>query len=180
MPVAPEAVLQDQEGRAVLRFERVFQHPPERVWRALTEPGELSAWHPTPFELEPEARTVSYLPEGDVPDMPDGEVTEYEPPRVLGHAWGEDWLRWELRPHDGGCLLVLTYTFEDRFKAARDAAGWDVCLARLSSLLDGAQPEKKEAERQGWRELNSAYERRFGIPPDKATPPPAAADTRSP
>jgi hypothetical protein len=34
MPVAPEAILQDQEGRAMLRFERKLAHPPERVWRA--------------------------------------------------------------------------------------------------------------------------------------------------
>ena len=55
MPVAPDAILQDQEGRAVLRFERKLAHPPERVWRALTERGELTGWHPTPFEIEPEA-----------------------------------------------------------------------------------------------------------------------------
>jgi len=33
------AVLKDGAGRAVLRFERVVTHPPERVWRALTESG---------------------------------------------------------------------------------------------------------------------------------------------
>jgi uncharacterized protein YndB with AHSA1/START domain len=194
MPSAANAVLRDEEGRSVLRFERVLPHPPERVWRALTEPGELSAWHPTPFEVDraPDGSMVRYLPEGDVPDMPDGEVSEYEPPRVLAHAWGEDHLRWELRPHDRGCLLVLAHTFDDRFKAARDAAGWHLCLDALSSLLDGETPglfarrlgrtEGPEPAAlsetdatgtpQGWQELNREYEERFGIPPDKATPPP--------
>jgi len=41
---------------------------------------------------------------------------------VPAHTWGEDELRWELRPHEDGCVLVLTHTFDDRFKAARDAA----------------------------------------------------------
>jgi uncharacterized protein YndB with AHSA1/START domain len=29
------AALRDEAGRAILRFERVVAHPPERVWRAL-------------------------------------------------------------------------------------------------------------------------------------------------
>jgi hypothetical protein len=49
-----------------------------------------------------------------------------------------------------------------------------VCLDALSSVLAGSPPQIEESERLpgGWRELNSAYEKRFGIPPDKATPPP--------
>jgi uncharacterized protein YndB with AHSA1/START domain len=174
MPNAADAVLQGQEGRSVLRFERVFRHPPERVWRALTEPGELAGWHPTPFELEPAAPggTVRFLPEGDVPEMPDGEVSEYEPPRLLAYAWGDDQLRWELRPKDDGCLLVLTHVFDDRFKAARDAAGWHVCLDALSAVLDGAGRDAREMLHGEWQGLNREYEERFGIPPDKATPPP--------
>ena len=35
MPAAPDAILQDQEGRTVLRFERTLRHSPERVWRAI-------------------------------------------------------------------------------------------------------------------------------------------------
>jgi hypothetical protein len=31
MPVAADAILTDQQGRAVLRFERTLRHPPERV-----------------------------------------------------------------------------------------------------------------------------------------------------
>lgn len=177
MPDTGDAVLQDDQGRAVLRFERVLAHPPERVWRALTEPDELWGWHPTPAEFQPAAGgTVRYLPGEGVPAMPDGEVTDYDPPRLLGHTWGDDHLRWELRPHDEGCLLVLTHTFDDRFKAARDAAGWHLCLDALASSLEGAKAASTgDGERipGDWRELNRAYERRFGIPPEKATPPPA-------
>ena len=176
MPVAADAILQDQEGRSVLRFERTLGHPPERVWSALTEPGEQRSWHPTPFELEPQVGgKVSYLPGGDAPDMPQGEVTEYDPPRVLAHTWDEDLLRWELRAADDGCVLVLTHTFDDHFKAARDAAGWHVCLDALASTLEGAAPPHgDDGERLpgDWRELNAAYEKRFGIPPERATPPP--------
>jgi uncharacterized protein YndB with AHSA1/START domain len=171
----PDAVLQDQEGRTVLRFERRLRHSPERVWRALTERDELVRWHPTPPRFEPGVPgTVSY-PSGLGPAMPDGEITEYDAPRTLAHAWGDDHLRWELHPDGDGCLLVLVHTFDDHFKAARDAAGWHICLDALSATLEGTPPPGEGEGRSptDWRELNSAYEERFGIPPEKATPPPA-------
>jgi uncharacterized protein YndB with AHSA1/START domain len=172
MSHAADAVLRDERGRAVLRFERTYPHPPERVWRALTDPDEMGGWHPSPFEHDPRAGgSVSYLPNPEIPEMPEGEVIEYDPPRVLAHTWSDDVLRWELRPHDDGCLLVLTHTFDDRFKAARDAAGWHVCLDALSAALAGAETSP-DMLTEGWSELNSAYEDRFGIPPEKATPPP--------
>ena len=82
----------------------------------------------------------------------------------------------ELSPREDGCLLVLTHAFGDRFKAARDAAGWHVCLQWLARMLDGAptgRGQDVEGVPRGWRELNRSYEQRFGIDPAEATPPPA-------
>jgi uncharacterized protein YndB with AHSA1/START domain len=176
MPVAPDAILQNTEGRSMLRFERTYAHPPERVWRALTESDEHRSWHPTPFEFEPRVGgRVTYLPGGDAPDMPAGEVVEYEPPRLLAHTWDADLLRWQLEGQEDGCRLVLTHTFDDHFKAARDAAGWHVCLDALAATLEGhGPPHGEDGERlpSGWRDLNTAYQERFGIPPEKATPIP--------
>jgi len=172
-----EAILRDAEGRAILRFERALAHPRERVWRALTEREELSGWHPTPFELEPApGGAVRYLPAKGAPAMSEGEVIEYDPPGVLAYSWGEDHLRWELSEHRDGCVLVLTHSFDDRLKAARDAAGWDICLQWLARMLDEAPTGRGEdfgEPPQEWRELNRRYERRFGIQAAEATPPPA-------
>jgi len=176
MPETADAILTDQQGRAVLRFERTLDHPPERVWAALTEPVDQRSWHPTPFELEPAVGgRVTYLPGGDVPEMPAGEVTEYDPPRVLAHTWDEDVLRWEVRPAGDGAVLVLTHTFDDRFKAARDAAGWHLCLDALAAALDGSgAPDDGDGDGLpgGWSDLNAAYEERFEIPHERATPRP--------
>ena len=91
-----DAVLTDDRGRPLLRFERMLAHTPERVWRAPTEPGELAAWHPSPFELEPVVGgAVSYGGADDGEAMPDGEITEYDPPRALAYSWGEDLLRFD-------------------------------------------------------------------------------------
>jgi uncharacterized protein YndB with AHSA1/START domain len=173
-----DAALEDREGGVALRFERQLAHPPERVWRALTERAQLDAWHPTPFELEPErGGVVSFAPPPQVPSMPDGEVLEFDPPRTLAYTWFEDSLRWELHPRADGCLLVLTHRFCDRFKAARDGAGWHVCLRWLGRHLEGVASGRSEDDGgvpAGWRELNEEYLQRFGIPPERATPPPGA------
>jgi uncharacterized protein YndB with AHSA1/START domain len=176
MPEPMHAKLLDEKGRAALRFERILAHPPERVWRALTEEDELSGWHPTPFQLEPVVgAALRFRPPASVPDWPEGTVTACEPPRLLAHTWGEDSLRWELEPHPEGSRLTLTHTFEDRLKAARDAAGWHFCLDTLSAMLAG-RPSAPSADADGvppgWRELNREYEQRFGIASEHATPPP--------
>jgi hypothetical protein len=111
--------------------------------------------------------------------MPENEVTDWDPPRRLGYTWAKegerpDHLLWELRPHDDGCLLVLVHTFEDRLKAARDGAGWHICLDALAGELDGVS-ERPSAEHEAgpWPALNGEYQGRFGIAPEEATPPPA-------
>lgn len=186
MPAAADAILEDRDGRAVLRFERTLPHPPERVWAALTEVDELRHWHPSPFELERRAgKTITYLPPAGNA-FGDGEVSAYEPPSLLAYSWGEDHLRFELSPSGEGTLLVLTHTFDDRSKAARDAAGWDLCLDALRGSLSGEQdqpPTGESAIPAGWSELNEAYQERFGIAPEQAAQPPshvAASDAVAP
>jgi uncharacterized protein YndB with AHSA1/START domain len=170
------AILLEREGRSVLRFERLLGHPPERVWRALTEPGELDAWHPTPFKLPSvPGGPVEYLPSSGAPEIEPGRLLACEPPRLLAYTWGPDELRFTLRASGEGCLLTLEHSFDDRFKAARDGAGWHLCLGALEAVLDGrAVPGVEPGERLpgGWQELNAGYQERFGIAPQDATPPP--------
>ena len=33
-----------EDGRWRLRFTRTLEHPPEKVWRAITEPEHLAHW----------------------------------------------------------------------------------------------------------------------------------------
>jgi hypothetical protein len=96
------AALENIDDRPSLRFERRYDHGVERVWRAITDPDELRHWVPPGEELE---------------------VTGSEPPRLLAGSWYGDELRFELRPDGDGCVLVFTHAFDDRNKAARDAAG---------------------------------------------------------
>ncbi|MHB1468445.1 MAG: VOC family protein [Solirubrobacteraceae bacterium] len=183
MTVETDAVLEDDDGRTALRFERLLEHPPEQVWLALTEPDELRHWHPSPFQAELRVGgAVSFLSPGGIA-FGEGTVTACDPPRLLAYTWGEDELRWELVTDGDGTRLTLTHTFDDRLKAARDAAGWHLCLEALAGSMaagDTAAPPSKPATPARWAEVNSAYEQAFGIAPDEATPPPSRIDALAP
>ena len=149
-------------SEGALRFERRLAHPIEKVWRAVSEPSELAHWFPCSVEAD-ELRVGAALrfvfPEEVGGMTMDGEVTALEPPRLLAFTWGEDELRFELEPHgDGGTLLRFSDVIAEQDKAARDAAGWDVCLARLDQRLAGETAEPPE-----WRPFYEEYER-LGFP----------------
>ena len=75
-----------------------------------------------------------------------------------------DELRFELRPDGEGCVLVFTHAFDDRNKAARDAAGWDRCLVRLDALMRG-EPMSEKDSLEGWSEVHERYAAEFGVDP---------------
>ncbi|MGH8967490.1 MAG: SRPBCC family protein, partial [Actinomycetes bacterium] len=131
--------LQAREGRSVLRMERWLKHPPDKVWKAVTEPERLADWFPgriAPELREGGAVTFEF---GD-----DGAVTDLDPPRLIAYTWGDDHLRWELHPDGDGTRLVLLHTFDDHYGAASFGAGWHTCIVALELALDGspgADPE---------------------------------------
>jgi uncharacterized protein YndB with AHSA1/START domain len=166
------AVLIERDGRCTLRLERRLAHDPRRVWRALTEHDRLAAWHPSPFRIAGEL--VEFSPSPGIPEIEPGRVLACEEPRLLAYTWAGDELRFTLEERDGGCLLTLEHTFADRLKAARDGAGWHLCLRALAGALDGEREARPDEHRvpEGWDELNADYQQRFGISPEQATPVP--------
>jgi hypothetical protein len=110
------------------------------------------------------------MPLEGVPMTMSGRVTEFDPPRLFAFTWGptahEDHLRFELAPvpgHEDACLLRLTVLLDSREKAARDGAGWHVCLDRLEQLLDGDDGPAATGATEDWRGLYDEYQRR-GVP----------------
>ena len=143
-----------------LRFERTYPHPPEKVWRAITEPGHLARWFPTTIEGE---RTAgSHLrfafAQGQAPSF-HGEMLVFDPPHVMELRWGPDTLRLELHPDGSGTRLILLDTLEELGKAARDAAGWHTCLHALGDALDDTATAPAA---DTWREVHAAYVAEFG------------------
>ena len=153
------------ENRPALSFERCLSHPVEVVWRAITEADELEHWFPSRVEVDelgPGAEmtfTFENMPIEDAPMTMTGRVTELDPPRRFAFTWGEDHLRFELEPvaDEDACVLRLTVLLDARDKAARDAAGWHVCLDRLEQWLGGRGVNGE------WRGYYDEYQRR-GVP----------------
>ncbi|HET8642784.1 MAG TPA: SRPBCC family protein [Pseudonocardiaceae bacterium] len=143
------ATLDVIDGRPTLRFERLLDHPPEKVWRAVTEPDELAQWFPARVETELRvgASMVFVFEDAPLDQTPGGEIIELDPPKVFAYRWGEDVLRWEILPEDGGCRLLFTHALSQAHggaaAAARNAAGWDECLAALTARLDQRLPSRQ-------------------------------------
>ncbi|HLM47404.1 MAG TPA: SRPBCC domain-containing protein, partial [Myxococcaceae bacterium] len=99
--------LTKKDTQVELRFERRLAHPPEKVWRALTDSQELAHWFPARIEgaRESGAELRFFFEEG-APGS--GRISVFDPPRLLQYSWDGDVLRWELRPEGTGCLLVFT------------------------------------------------------------------------
>jgi uncharacterized protein YndB with AHSA1/START domain len=162
-----EGQLEHREGRWQLRFTRRLRHPPERVWRALTEPDDLAAWFPC--DIEGERRAGAPLRfvfrEGEAEPV-DGEMLVFDAPRVLELRWAAgETLRFKLRPDGDGTVLTLVNAFDEVGKAARDAAGWHGCLDLLGARLAGEPSPPRPEER--WAEVHPVYVERFG--PEAAT-----------
>ena len=140
------ATLLEADGKVALRFVRRLAHPPEKVWRAITESEHLEHW--LPCDLVGQRREGAPL---DLPFWPahvaayglestptlTGEIRVWQPPEVFEWAWSTDLLRWELVPDgDGTELTFTTWLGEVGHPVEKTAAGYHVCLDQLVELLD--------------------------------------------
>ena len=158
--------LERGKGEVTLRFIRLLPHPPAKVWRALTEPQHLQAWFPTTIEgdLVPGAPLRFGFRERQLPDF-DGTMLAFDPPKLLELVWGDERLRFELAPDAAGTMLIFTASFTELGRAARDAAGWHVCLDLLGCDLTGEPAPWAQDDR--WRTVHVGYVASFG--PEAAT-----------
>jgi uncharacterized protein YndB with AHSA1/START domain len=143
-------------ARPAVRLERTLPDPPAVVWQALTDREQLRSWFPCDVIVAGgrwevgASLTFPFPPE--VIDMTlTGEVLDVDEPRVLAFTWGEEILRFELAAHGAGTRLVLVDELPAG-AAARNAAGWDVCLDRLAGL---------EPAPDAWRPRFDAYAAAF-------------------
>lgn len=149
----------DHNGRPAVRFRREYPYPVERLWAAVTEPGELAHWFPSAVRMEPHAGgKIEFSGDPNLEPM-SGTVLVHEPPRRLAYTWGGDELHFEIDPVDGGgCTLTLINVLEAENTAARNAAGWTVCLASLGEHVSGGKAEGPHSESaEPWRPLYDEY-----------------------
>lgn len=126
------------ETRSIV-MEREFPYPPEKIWRALTQPQLIEEWlmkndfQPTTghrFELRGDWGSVAC------------KVLEIEPHRTLAYSWDAHGLKsvvtWTLAPSGAGTTLRMEQAGfqtdqEPFYQGAK--AGWPRFLAALEQTL---------------------------------------------
>jgi uncharacterized protein YndB with AHSA1/START domain len=143
--------LADAATRSIV-IERVMPHPPEKIWRALTQSPLIEEWlmkndfrpvvgHKFNFRADP-------MPGWN--GVTDCEVLVVEPNERLSYSWnasGEEAVNglktvvtWTLTPVDGGTLLRMEqsgFRAQDErfFKGA--GFGWQKMVAALERVIAG-------------------------------------------
>ncbi len=145
-------------GVAEVVFERRFEAPRERVWRALTDSEELAGWlAPAEIDMRVGGSVVLKFEDGDER----GTITELREPEVIAYTWNEgetdSLVRFKLEPEGGGTRLVLRHTFEGEVDLSSYGGGWHHHLEQLIAQMAGT-PIGWDSNR--YRELKSEYERR--------------------
>jgi uncharacterized protein YndB with AHSA1/START domain len=155
-------------ARPAVRLERHLPDPPAVVWQAITDREQLKAWFPCDVVVAGGRWAVGApitfpFPPGVIDMTLTGEVLAVDEPNALEFTWGEEVLRFELRPEGGGTHLILVDELPPG-SAARNAAGWDVCLDRLAGL---------EPSPDAWHSLFDAYTGAFEpvLGPQEGPPP---------
>jgi len=161
--------IEPADGGWTLIFVRELRHPPQKVWAALTEPGQVARWAPfeTDRDLSTKGDAVLTMIDGNHKVESSATVTRAQAPALLEYRWGDDRLRWELTPTAGGTRLTLSHTHEQRDWLPKLAAGWHICLDVAEQPLDGEPVEAirgSAAREHGWDELDREYAEATGLP----------------
>jgi uncharacterized protein YndB with AHSA1/START domain len=129
-----------------IRCDQFIPHPPEAVWRVLTDPGLHARWW-APGDVRPVVGHRFTLDMGQWGHQP-CEVLAVEPGRLLRYSFAEGSLdstiTWRLHPEGTGTRLFLEHEgFDLDSPMGREALegmgrGWPGLLRRIEPVLSGA------------------------------------------
>ncbi len=140
------------ETSRTLVIEKVFMHPPEKLWRALTESPLLAQWMMN-NDFEPVVGRKFQFRAEPMPNwsgIVDCEVLVVDPLRRLSYNWGvgggAGGLQWvvslTLTPAEGGTHLRMEQSgFTPEQKGAYQGAnyGWQKFIGNLESVVAGLE-----------------------------------------
>jgi uncharacterized protein YndB with AHSA1/START domain len=153
------AIVTDDQDAVVTDVQ--IAAPPERVFKALTDAGQLKRWFTDsscPAKIwEMDARLggrYKYTTEegtivvNNVRQFEcEGEILEYDPPRLLSYTWIANWhddkskrtvVRWELTPKAGGTHVKVTHSGLATLPVARKdySGGWVGVVEQLKIFVE--------------------------------------------
>ena len=135
--------------------------PPERVFQALIDAKQVMQWWTSDqcqietFSMEPrpggrwtyDTRNSKTNVNGVTKFHCEGEVLEFDPPRVLAYSWIANWhedpaqrtvVRWELIPQGNGTLAKMTHSGLASLPQSRKdyGQGWVGVLTLLKQFVE--------------------------------------------
>ena len=129
-------------------IEKELPHPPEKVWRALTEGALIKEWL-MDNDFQPAVGHKFNFRSTPVPNwngVIDCEVLVVEPNQKLSYTWGtlgqESVVVWTLVATDGGTLVRMEHAgFGPNQEAAYKGAtyGWKKFIGGLERVVAGLQ-----------------------------------------
>ncbi|MBZ9773198.1 SRPBCC family protein [Mesorhizobium sp. CO1-1-8] len=131
------------ETRSVI-VEREIPYPPEKIWRALTQPHLIEEWlMKNDFKPVVDHRfSLRKEPQPDVSIVVDCQVTAVELNKTLSYTWQayglESVVTWTLLPTSTGTRLRMEQSGfrPDQEQAYRGAtSGWRQYFTKLSQVL---------------------------------------------
>jgi len=130
--------------KGTIRVEKVYAHPPAKVWRALTDPSRVARWWGA-GDVRAEVGHKFEMDMGPWGKQP-CEVLAVEAERLFRYRFAEPTLNtiitWELAPEGEGTRLTLTHEGFDLDSPLGKRAfegmkpGWPGVLERLGSTID--------------------------------------------
>ncbi|MDG6997789.1 MAG: SRPBCC domain-containing protein [Nitrososphaerota archaeon] len=132
--------------KATLIFRRRLEHPPEVVWKAITEPSQLASWYMTKAVIDcREGGSIDFV-SGPSRLHVTGRILVWKPPLVFEHEWkvesraelpsGEDAIiHWELHGDGAGTVLHLEHRKLNTQTALGFAPGTHAFMDRLEAYL---------------------------------------------
>lgn len=138
--------------------------PPERVFRALTDPAQLKVWFGDPscppkfwtmdarrggsysYATEKSATTINGVNEFKC----HGEILEFDPPRLLVYTWIANWhddkqrkttVRWDLTAAGSGTHVKVTHSGLVQEKVVREdyRGGWPGVVESLKKFSEAGK-----------------------------------------
>jgi uncharacterized protein YndB with AHSA1/START domain len=134
-----------------LDWDRSYPQRLERVWSAISNADEITAWMKFTTHLEPRVGGkvhIEFSAEGSL----EGIVCNFEPPHLLIYTWGDSLVNWKLEGDAAETRLHFSHVGVRPELAAGLGAGWHAFLDQLEDYFSGnSRPAR-------FRELKARYE----------------------
>lgn len=125
------------DDRPAIVFEREYLVAPSQLWTTVATAPAMSRWFPSRVQLNAHQGGGIVFTGDPHMESSTGTVTNWEPERHWSFTWGDSEIDISVEPSGEGSKLTFIEFLEAENTAARNAAGWHVCLHAMQSVLTG-------------------------------------------